>query len=133
MIGRREFITLLGRRGNVAAGGARAATGDAGDRIIACSKIPSDAMAILLVSLAVMPLQIVFFAQHLAVDQPRGRDESNQADPVREYQKLAKEDHRKRDIDGIAAEGKNAVHDELVGMIGVDADPEASSEGNQAP
>jgi hypothetical protein len=90
-------------------------------------------MAILLVSLAVMPLQIVFFSQHLAVHQPRGRNEINQADPIREYQELAHQDHRKRDIDGIATEGKNAVHDELVGMIGVDADPEALSEGNQAP
>ena len=80
-----------------------------------------------------MPLQIVFFAQHLAVHQPRGRNEINQADPIRKYQKLANEDHRKRDIDGIAAKGKNAVHDELVGMIGVDADPEALSEGHQAP
>src|SRR5262245_45156116 len=90
-------------------------------------------MAILLVSLAVMPLQIIFFAQHLAVYQPRGRDESNQADPIREYQKLAEEDHCKRDIDGIAAERKNAVHDELVGMIGVDDDPETTSEGARAP
>jgi hypothetical protein len=32
------------------------------DAAIACSKIPSDAMAILLVSPAVMPLQIFFFA-----------------------------------------------------------------------
>ena len=90
-------------------------------------------MAILLVSLAVMPLQIVFFEQHLAVDQPRGRNEINQADPIREYQKLANQDHRKRDIDGIAAKSKNAVHDELVGMIGVDTDPEALPERNQAP
>jgi hypothetical protein len=97
------------------------------------SEIPSDAMAILRVSLAVMPLQIVFFAQHLAVYQPSGRNEKNQADPIREYQKLANEDHHKRDIDGIAAEGKDAVNDELVGMIGVDADAEALSEENQAP
>src|SRR5262245_42998206 len=111
----------------------RVADRDAGDRIIACSEIPSDAMAILLVSLAVVPLQIVFFAQHLAVYQPRGRNEINQADPIREYQKLANQDHHKRDIDGIAAEGKNAVNDKLVGTIGVDADAEALSEGNQAP
>ena len=97
------------------------------------NRVPSDALAILLVSLTVMPLQIVFFAQHLAVDQPRGRHESDQADPIREYQKLASQDHHKRDIDRIAAEGKNAVHDELVGMVGVDADPEALPEGNQAP
>src|SRR5215813_12448622 len=97
------------------------------------SEIPSDAMAILRVSLAVMPLQVVFFAQHLAVYQSRGRNEINQADPIREYQKLADQDHHKRDIDGIAAEGKDAVHDELVRMIGVDADAEALPEGNQAP
>src|SRR6516164_2526736 len=90
-------------------------------------------LAILLVSLAVMPLQIVFFAQHLAVDQPRGRHESDQADPIRKYQKLASQDHHKRDIDGTATKGENPVHDELVGMIGVDADPEALPEGNQAP
>ena len=48
-------------------------------------------------------------------------------------QKLANEDRYKRHIDGIAAKGKNAVHDELVGMIGVDADPEALPEGIQAP
>jgi iron complex outermembrane receptor protein len=34
---------------------------------------------------------------------------------------------------GVPLESKNAVHDELVGMIGVDADPEALPEGNQAP
>jgi hypothetical protein len=33
MIGRREFITLLGGRGSMSAGGARAAAGNAGDRV----------------------------------------------------------------------------------------------------
>jgi hypothetical protein len=102
-------------------------------RKIACSKIPSDAMAILLVSPAVMTLQIFFFAQDLTVNPPHGRNEINQADPIWKYQKFANQDHRKRDIDGIAAKGKNAVHDKLVGIIGVDADPETLPEGNQAP
>jgi hypothetical protein len=83
-------------------------------RKIACLKIPSDAMAILLVSPAVMPLQIFFFAQDLTVDQPRGRNEINQADPIWKYQKFANQDHRKRDIDGIAAKGENAIHDEFL-------------------
>jgi hypothetical protein len=100
---------------------------------ITCLKIPSDAMAILVVSPAVMPLQIFFFAQDLTVDQPRGRNEINQADPIWKYQKFANQDHRKRDIDGIAAKGENAIHDELVRMIGVDANPEALLERNQTP
>jgi hypothetical protein len=81
-------------------------TGSAGQAGITCSKIPSDAMAILLVSLAVMPLQIFFFAKDLTVDQPCGRNEINQADPIWKYQKFANQDHRKRDIDGIAAKAK---------------------------
>jgi hypothetical protein len=98
-----------------------------------CSKIPSDALAILFVSPAVMPLEIFFFAQDLTVDQPRDRNEINQADPIWKYQKFANQDHRKRDIDGIAAKGENAIHDELVRMIGVDADSEALLERNHAP
>jgi hypothetical protein len=63
-----------------------------------------------------MPLQIFFFAQDLTVNQPHGRNEINQADPIWKYEKFANQDHRKRDIDGIAAKGKNAVHDKLVGL-----------------
>lgn len=85
-------------------------------------------MAILLVSLAV----IFFFAQYLAVHQACGRNEIDQAYPIWKYQKFANQDQRKRDIDGIAAIGKNAVHDELVWMISIDADPEALPERNQA-
>ena len=48
---------------------------DRNSAALACSEIPSDAITILRVSLAVMPLQIVFFAQHLAVYQRRGRNE----------------------------------------------------------
>ena len=49
------------------------------------SEIPSDATAILLVSPAVMPLQILFFAQDLTVEQPCGRPEINQCYPIWEY------------------------------------------------
>jgi hypothetical protein len=46
------------------------------------SEIPSDATAILLVSPAVMPLQILFFAQDLTVEQPGGRPGINQCYPI---------------------------------------------------
>jgi hypothetical protein len=49
------------------------------------SEIPSDATAILLVSPAVMPLQILFFAQDLTVEQPCGRPGVNQCYPIWEY------------------------------------------------
>ena len=76
-------------------------------------------MAILLIGPAIMPLQILFFAQNLTVKQPHGCPEINQYDPIWEYQEFTNQDHGKRDIDRIAAKRKSAVHDELVGMIGV--------------
>jgi hypothetical protein len=49
------------------------------------SEIPSDATAILLVSPAVMPLEILFFERDLTVEQPCGRPEINQCYPIWEY------------------------------------------------
>src|SRR5262245_60475547 len=100
---------------------------------IAYSEIPPDAIAIRLVGLPIVPFQEVLFAQNLAMEQACGRSEINQAYPIREYQKFAEEDHCKCHINGIAAESKNTVHDEHVGMISVYADPEALPEGNQTP
>src|SRR5262245_8618380 len=98
-----------------------------------CSDISSNATTILRVGLAVMPGQIFFFAQDLAVEQPCGPAQINQSYPIWEAEEFSYQDSRKGHINGIATESKNAVGYESVGMVSVNADSKALPKGNQAP
>src|SRR5262245_2485185 len=57
-----------------------------------CSDISSNATTILRVGLAVMPGQISFFAQDLAVEQPYGRAQINQSYPIWEDEEFSYQD-----------------------------------------
>src|SRR5262249_6918147 len=98
-----------------------------------CSDISSNATTILRVGLAVMPGQIFFFAQDLAVEQPYGRAQINQSYPIWEDEEFSYQYNRKGHINGIATESKNAVGYESIGMVSVNANSKALPKGNQAP
>ena len=95
------------------------------------SEIASHAVAIILVSLAVMAFQIVFFPQYLAVEQPDSCTEINQNYPIWEDEKLADRDNREGHINWIAAKSENTVDYKSIGIDRINADPKAPSERDQ--
>src|SRR5262249_54224530 len=97
------------------------------------SEIPPHAIAVLRVCLAVMAVQILFFTQHLTMEQPCGCPDIGQSYPIREYEKFTDQDDRKRHINGVAAESKSAVCYQSVRMVCVDPNSKALSEGDDTP
>ncbi len=80
-----------------------------------------------------MLFQERFLAQDLTVEEPDTGAEIDQQYPVGEDQELPKQDRRKGHINGIAAKGKNASRNELIGMVGINAHSETLSKRDQAP
>jgi hypothetical protein len=90
-------------------------------------------MAVFQVFLTIMLLQIRLFKQYLTVEQPNPCNYKNQKNPIREYQELAKQDQRKRRINGIAAISKNAAGDQFIGVFRINTNPKTLPKRNQAP
>lgn len=97
------------------------------------SEVPPHPATIGRTFLPIMLFQVRLFAQYLAMEEPCGGGEVDQQNQIWEDQELAHQDDGKGDIDGITAEGKAAGHDELVGVLLIDAHPKAASKGNQGP
>jgi hypothetical protein len=77
-----------------------------------------------------MRLQVFFFKQDLAMKYPRAPDDVGSKYPVWKNQELANQNNRKRHIDGIATEGKNAGGNQCIGMVSINANPEALPKRN---
>ncbi|MGA7244473.1 MAG: hypothetical protein WBX19_14900, partial [Terracidiphilus sp.] len=95
-------------------------------------EIPSHSVAVAGILPSVTPSHEVFFAQHLAVKQPRRGGQIDERNQVREQQELPKQDKPERDIHWIAAKAKDPGCHQLIRTILINTDSETFAKRYQA-
>ena len=94
-------------------------------------KITSHSTAVIEILLTIVISHVFFFTQNLTVEQPRGGNQIDQQDPVREHQELTQQENPECNIDGVAAKTKDAGRHKFVRVIPVNSNAKALPEQNK--